>query len=367
MRKGLIAGVLAILASAVATAGPDDVEFRLPAGFTAEVLVDDIYNARAMALGDDGTLYVSTRRAGKLYAVRNVFSGSPEVVTIAEKMTFPNGVAFRNGDLYVAEPERIMRFRNISKRLDALGEPEIIDGKLPYKGKLHSWRYIAFGPDDRLYVSIGAPGNIVNEPELALIMRMLPDGGSREVYARGVRNSVGFDWHPETGELWFTDNGRDQLGDDIPPCELNHAPEAGLDFGYPYCHGADIRDPEFGDLGSCADSVAPAQALDPHAAPLGMVFYTGELFPPEYRNQIIIAEHGSWNRSKDAGKTGYRLTLVRLEENRAVSYEPFMEGFLDGDKVLGRPVDLLVAPDGAVLVSDDQRGMIYRIGFEGKQ
>jgi glucose/arabinose dehydrogenase len=363
MRKQIVAGILTALISAAVAAGPDDVEFRLPAGFSVEVLVDGVDNARAMALGDDGTLFVGTRRAGRVYAVRNVFSGSPEVITIAEKLPFPNGVAVRNGDLYVAEPERVLRYTNIAGRLDAPGEPEVVVSDLPYKGKLHSWRYIAFGPDDRLYVSIGAPGNIVNEPELALLLSMTPNGRDRMVFARGVRNSVGFDWHPETGELWFTDNGRDMLGDDLPPGELNRAPVAGLDFGYPYCHAGTIPDPDFGDLGECEDSTAPAQALGPHVAPLGMVFYTGEMFPVEYRHQIIIAEHGSWNRSKAAGKTGYRLTLVRLKRNEAVSYEPFVEGFLLDEQILGRPVDLLVAPDGALLVSDDHRGVIYRISF----
>jgi len=341
----------------------DNIEFDLPDGFSVEVLVEGVPNARSMALGERGTLFIGTRRAGKVYAVRDVFSDRPTVVTIAEGLEFPNGVAFRQGNLFVAESRRILRYPQIESRLDEPGEPEIVDGELPYKGKLHSWRYIAFGPDDKLYVSIGAPGNIVNEPDLALLLRMEPDGSSREVFARGVRNSVGLAWHPQTDELWFTDNGRDMLGDDIPPDELNRGPEANLDFGYPYCHGGSIRDPEFGDLGSCEDSVAPEQALSPHAAVLGMVFYTGDMFPTEYRNQIFIAEHGSWNRSKAAGKTGYRVTLVRLTDNKPVSYEPFMEGFLQYQRVLGRPVDLLVAPDGAMLVSDDQRGVIYRVSY----
>jgi glucose/arabinose dehydrogenase len=343
----------------------DNPRFDLPDGFSAEVLVADLPNARSMALGEQGTLFVSTRRAGKVYAVRKAFSGRPLVVTIAEGLDFPNGVAFHQGDLFVAEPRRILRFPQIEGRLDKPGEPEVVVDDLPYKGKLHSWRYIAFGPDDRLYVSIGSPANIVNEPDLALLLRMDADGSSREVFARGVRNSVGFDWHPETDELWFTDNGRDMLGDDIPPDELNRGPEAGLDFGYPYCHGAAIPDPEFGDLGACEKSVAPEQALGPHVAALGMVFYTGEMFPSEYRNQIFIAEHGSWNRGK-AAKTGYRVSLVRLTDSRPVSYEPFMEGFLQDEQALGRPVDLLVAPDGAMLVSDDQRGVIYRVSYTAR-
>ena len=192
---------------------------------------------------------------------------------------------------------------------------------------------------------------------------MNADGSGREVFARGLRNTVGFTWHPVTGELWFTDNGRDLLGDEVPPDELNRAPKAGLDFGFPYCHAGKIADPEFGKLGRCEDAVPPAQALGPHVASLGVKFYTGSMFPAEYRNQIFIAEHGSWNRTPAAGKTGYRVTLVRLKDGKPVSYEPFVEGFLEGEGVAGRPVDLLVAPDGSMLVSDDSRGAIYRISY----
>ena len=349
----------------LAGAAPDveHIDFRLPAGFTVEVLVDGVENARSLALGKEGTVFVGTRRAGNLYAVRNAFSGSPEVITIAEKLKMPNGVAVRNGDLYVAEVERILRFAGIENRLDSPGAPEIVDAALPVGGKLHAWKHIAFGPDDKLYVSLGAPCNICEAPDLSVILRMNPDGSSREIFARGVRNSVGFTWHPVTGEFWFTDNGRDRLGDDIPPGELNRAAVAGLDFGFPYCHGSEVVDPEFGAPGRCAESTPPAQELGPHVAPLGIKFYTGDMFPDEYQNQIFIAEHGSWDRSKEAGKTGYRVTLVRLKDNKPVAYEPFMEGFLQGDKVLGRPVDILVAPDGALLISDDQRGLIYRISY----
>ena len=361
--------VSALLAFHVVTVGAaadiESIDFDLPDGFTVEVLVDGVANARSLALGDDGTLFVGTRRAGNLYAVRNAFSGSPEVITIAKKLKMPNGVAFRDGDLYVAEVERILRFPDIESRLDNPGTPEIVDGALPLKGKLHAWKHLGFGPDGKLYVSLGAPCNICSEPDLAVILRMNPDGSSREVFARGVRNSVGFAWHPETGEFWFTDNGRDMMGDDIPPGELNKAVVAGLDFGFPYCHGTAIADPdpELATLGRCADATPPVQELGPHVAPLGMTFYTGDMFPAEYSNQIFIAEHGSWNRSPEAGKTGYRITLVRLEDNNPVGYEPFMQGFLQGTDVLGRPVDILVAPDGALLISDDQRGLIYRISY----
>lgn len=340
-------------------------EFKLPDGFIVEELVTGVPNARSMALGDDGTLFVSTRRAGDVYAVRNAFSGNPEVLTIAEDLKLPNGIAFRDGDLYVATMSRLLRFDAIEERLDAPGEPEVVDAALPVEGKLHAWKYLAFGPDDKLYVSLGAPCNVCDKPDLATMLRMNADGSEREIYAYGIRNSVGFAWHPETGELWFSDNGRDMMGDDVPPCELNRITTRGQHFGFPFCHGATIRDPEFGDLGRCEDAIAPAQELAPHSAPLGISFYTGEMFPDDYTNKVFIAEHGSWNRSEAAGKTGYRVTLVRLEDSEAVSYEPFLEGFLtESDEPLGRPADVLTAPDGALLVSDDLRGVIYRISYD---
>jgi glucose/arabinose dehydrogenase len=364
MRGVALLSMLApVLLQPVAAAAP---EFRLPDGFTAEVLVDGVRNARAMTLGAGGTLFVSTRRAGSIYAVRGAFGGAPEVLTLADGLSMPNGIAFHDGDLYVATVSEILRWRDIEQRLDAPGKPEVVDPALPVKGKLHAWKYLGVGPDERLYVSLGAPCNICDEPELTVMLRMNLDGSAREVYAHGIRNSVGFDWHPVSGELWFTDNGRDMLGDELPPCELNRISAAGQHFGYPFCHGTDVADPEFGTLGRCADAVAPVRDLAPHSAPLGMRFYTGDMFPPEFRNQAFIAEHGSWNRSKKAGKTGYRVTLVRLDGNEAVAYEPFMEGFLapDGDEVLGRPVDVVVAPDGALLVSDDLRGAIYRVTYD---
>ena len=227
----------------------------------------------------------------------------------------------------------------------------------------HGWKFIAFGPDERLYIPVGAPCNIC-EPDAdryALIKRMKADGSGVEVFARGIRNTVGFDWHPQTKELWFTDNGRDRQGDDVPPDELNHAPKPGLHFGYPYCHGGDIPDPEFGKKRSCSEFTAPAQKLGPHVAALGMRFYTGSMFPSEYKNQIFIAEHGSWNRSTPIG---YRVTLVQLQGNRAVSYKTFAEGWLQGSRAWGRPVDVVVMPDGALLVSDDEAGAIYRISYK---
>jgi glucose/arabinose dehydrogenase len=318
-----------------------------------------------MALGKGGTLFVGTRSGGAVYAVRNALGGDPVVTKFAEGLSMPNGVALYGDALYVAEQKRLIRFVDAEANVGKAPQPEVIDAALPFKGPLHSWKYLAVGPDNKLYVPVGAPCNVCVEPGFGVILRMNPDGSDREVFASGIRNSVGMTWHPKSKELWFTDNGRDMLGDDLPPCELNRAPEAGLDFGFPYCHGGTVADPEFGSAGNCSAAVAPVRNLGPHVAPLAVRFYTGKMFPSAYRDQVLIAEHGSWNRSKEAGKTGYRISLVRLKGNEAVSYEPFIEGWLDGDEVLGRPVDLLIAPDGSLLVSDDKRGVIYRISYKG--
>lgn len=338
---------------------------RVPPGFRAEILVENVPNARSMALGERGTLFIGSRSGGVVYAVRNALGGSPVVSRFAEGLSMPNGVALHDGALYVAEQKRLIRFPDAEASVGKAPAPEVVDPALPFKGALHSWKYLAVGPDNKLYIPVGAPCNVCNEPGFGVILRMNPDGSGREVYASGVRNSVGFDWHPKSKELWFTDNGRDMLGDDVPPCELNHAPRAGLDFGFPYCHGDKIADPEFGSMGNCSAAVPPVQNLDPHVAPLAVRFYTGKMFPAGYRGQALIAEHGSWNRSKEAGKTGYRISLVRLEGDEAVSYETFIDGWLDGTDVRGRPVDLLVAPDGSLLVSDDKLGVIYRISYKG--
>lgn len=372
-RLSSVAFGVALLAFALPVMGAADPaavvgELRVPPGFEVTLLAK-VPGARSMALGKKGTLFVGTMRGGNgtVFAVRDAFAPAPKVLPIATGLTMPNGVAFHDGALYVAEPQRILRLEGIEERLDEPPQPEAVITNLPYKNASHAWKYIGFGPDGKLYVPLGVPCNVCNEPEFGVIMRMNADGTQREVFARGIRNTVGFTWHPVTGELWFTDNGRDMMGDDLPPCELNHAPKAGLHFGFPYCHGGSIPDPEFGTLGRCEDTVAPAQALGPHVAPLGLRFYDGSMFPQPYRNQIFIAEHGSWNRSATAGKTGYRVTLVRIDNGKAIGYETFMDGFLDGDQVRGRPVDLLVAPDGALLVSDDAAGAIYRVTYRGTE
>lgn len=336
-------------------------DISMPAGFTIEEYAD-VPNARSLALGDNGTVFVSNRKGRSVYAVVEADEGT-RTIELDKGMNSPNGIALHNGDLYVAEIERVRRYVDIENRLDNVPEAEVLDIELPGK-RHHGWRYIGFGPDDKLYMAIGAPCNVCDEPGFAEIIRMNPDGTDRETYASGVRNSVGFTWHPDTGELWFTDNGRDMLGDDLPACELNRAPLQGMHFGFPYCHAGDLLDPKFGDGRDCGDYAPPAQKLGPHVAPLGVRFYTGDMFPEEYRGQIFIAEHGSWNRSE---KIGYRITLVRLEDGSPVSYEPFAEGWLQGEAVSGRPVDLLVLEDGSMLVSDDLSGKLYRISYEGPQ
>lgn len=339
----------------------------MPEGFTVEAYANDVEGARSMARSSEGILYAGTRSEGKVYAILDEDNDykADSVITIAEGLRSPNGVALRNGNLYVAEISRILRFDDIDHNLNNPPEPVVVRDDFPAEGH-HGWKFIAFGPDDKLYVPVGAPCNICkSEDEIfASITRMNPDGSNREIIAHGVRNSVGFDWHPQTGDFWFTENGRDMLGDNRPPDELNHLTETGQHFGYPYLHGDDIRDPEFGKQGKTMDInfKKPAQKLGPHVAALGMHFYTGTMFPDEYKNQIFIAEHGSWNRSE---KIGYRITLVKLKEGKAVSYEPFVDGWLqDKESVWGRPVDLLQLPDGSLLISDDYGGIIYRLTYK---
>jgi glucose/arabinose dehydrogenase len=332
----------------------------VPAGFSVEEFAD-VPKARSLALGDKGTVFVSNRRGRSVYAVVREPDGATRTIELLDDLNAPNGIAYHDGYLYVAEISRVTRYANIEENLENVPRAEVLDIDLPDKTH-HGARYIGFGPDNKLYISIGSPCNVCEEEGFGVIIRMNPDGTGRETYARGIRNSVGLTWHPVTGDLWFTDNGRDMLGDDLPPDELNRAPAMGLDFGFPYCHAGDIPDPRYGDDKSCAETEPPARKLGPHVASLGLRFYTGTQFPAAYHGQIFIAEHGSWNRSK---KIGYRVTLVRLANGVPVSYEPFAEGWLEDESVSGRPVDLLVLEDGSLLVSDDFAGKIYRIAYSG--
>ena len=328
---------------------------QLPPGFRIEVYAM-VPNARSLALGARGTLFVGSRSGGAVHAV----APGGKVTKVADGLSMPNGVAFRNGALFIAEVGRISTIEDIEKNLDAPAKPRLLFDKLP-RDVHRGWKFIRFGPDGKLYVPVGAPCNTCDRDGYALIGALELSSGKFETFARGVRNTVGFDWHPVTRELWFTDNGRDWLGDDQPADELNRAPRAGLHFGFPHCHQGDLPDPEFGRARKCAEFESPALKLGPHVAALGMRFYTGSQFPAAYRDQIFIAEHGSWNRSK---KTGYRISLVRLDaEGKARSYEPFAQGWLQGESAWGRPVDLEILPDGALAVSDDSAGVIYRISY----
>lgn len=340
---------------------------KMPAGFVIEVYAE-VNNARSMAMSPEGTLYVGNRNGDKVYAVKDIDGDNKadKRWVIASGLNMPNGVAVKDGDLYVAEVSRITKYPSIEANLGKSLTPVVVKDDYPTETH-HGWKYIAFGPDGRLYVPVGAPCNICkSEDEVyASITSINADGTDRKIIANGVRNTVGFTWHPVTKELWFTDNGRDMLGDDVPPCELNRASEAGLHFGYPYCHGGTISDPEFGSLEPCSKFTKPTQTLGAHVAPLGIKFYTGDSFPAEYKNQAFIAEHGSWNRAQ---KSGYRISLVRVSDNvTSTGYETFASGWLDEaeQKSWGRPVDVLVLKDGSMLVSDDQAGVVYRIYYKG--
>jgi glucose/arabinose dehydrogenase len=340
-------------------------EITLPSGFRIAVYAGDVPGARQMAVGPAGVVFVGSRSEGKVYALvdRDGGNRADQVHVVASRLNSPSGIAFRDGALYVGAVNRILRFRDVARDLARPPRPEVVSDAYPSDAS-HGWKFIAFGPDGKLYVPVGAPCNICTPPGPlhATITRLDLAGGEPEVVARGVRNSVGFDFDPATGDLWFTDNGRDWLGDDQPPDELNHLTKVGEHFGFPFCHGDGIRDPEHNAGRSCGEFTAPARALGPHVAAIGMRFYTGRMFPEKYRGGIFIAEHGSWNRSTPIG---YRVSFVKIENGRATSYESFASGWLTGSTASGRPADVLVMPDGALLVSDDKAGRIYRITFAG--
>lgn len=333
---------------------------KLPKHFKISVYAQ-VPDARSLALGTDGMVFVGSRHSGKVYALtpKTDFSKANEVLVIANHLNQPNGVAYFKGDLYVAEVSRIVKFPNIESNL-LHPKHFVLYDNLPQK-RAHGWRYIGIGPDHQLYIGIGAACNVcIEKNPFATIARMKLDGTQFQIYAKGVRNTVGFDWNPVNHKLWFTDNGRDWLGDNLPPDELNYAPKAGMNFGFPYFWGNNQPDPEFGKLKSSQGMSPPALNLDAHVAPLGMRFYTGKQFPTTYHHAIFIAEHGSWNRSK---KIGYRLILVHLKGNKVTSKDIFASGWLQGQRYWGRPVDVLILPDGSMLVSDDYAGVVYRIYY----
>jgi glucose/arabinose dehydrogenase len=360
------------LASGAAPASAPLEHLRVPPGFRVELLSDAVPNARALALGlqadGRGVLYVGSMGAGKVYAVELEGEHARAVRVVASGIELPAGLAWRNGSLFVSAVSRILRYDGIDARLADPPRPVVVTDKLASE-RHHGAKFIAFGPDGRLYVPTGAPCNVcLPDSRHGILQRMNADGSGLETVASGIRNTVGFDWSPIDRSLWFTDNGRDMLGDDLPSDELNRVDRAGQHFGYPYCHQGDTPDPEFGAERPCSDFVAPVARLGAHVAALGMRFYTGAQFPAEYRNNVFVAEHGSWNRSR---KVGYRVVRVVLDaQGRVESQEPFLDGFLQVDAsgretVLGRPADVLVMPDGSLLVSDDQAGAIYRVVYRG--
>jgi glucose/arabinose dehydrogenase len=341
---------------------------KVPAGFKVEVWAEGIPEARSLALGDKGTVFVGNRNAKNVYAVVDK-GGSREVKTILKGLNAPNGIAFSKGTLYVAERHRITRYDGIETSLDNAPEAKVVvDGLDPQNQPGHFWKFLAMGPDGKLYYNVGAPGNIVMPSYFqASISRVDPKTGIVENYAQGVRNSVGFDWHPTSKDLWFTNHGRDWISDDMPNDTLHRASHKGMNFGYPFCHQGDFLDPEFGKGRSCKEFDPPAAKLGAHIAPLGMRFYTGKMFPAEYRNNIFIAMHGSWNRST---KQGYNVTRVTFDANGKAKMQPFLTGFLQDEKadppMWGRPVDVLQMRDGSLLVSDDYNGILYRISYAKK-
>jgi glucose/arabinose dehydrogenase len=335
-------------------------KIRVPAGFKVSLWASGLGNARVMEWGDKGTLFVSSRSAGNLYAVVDK-GGQREVKLLAKGLNLPNGIAFRNGTLYVAEIHRITKMVGIEDKLDNPPAMEVVYDTLP-KDAPHGWKYLAFGPDGKLYFNIGAPCNVCVPPDThANISRVNPDGTGFEYFAVGVRNSVGFDWHPVTKELYFTTHARDWMGDDMPSDRLDVAPRKGLHFGFPFCHQGDTPDPEFGKGRSCAEFAKPVLNTGPHVAGNGVEFYTGSMFPAEYKNRMFLAQRGSWNRAQ---KIGFRVMMVTLTPGGAPKYEPFAEGWLQGNDIWGRPVYTKQMKDGSLLISDDYAGAIYRVTYQ---
>ncbi len=361
-------------------------KLKLPSGFHISVYVDNARGAREMAIGAKGTVFVGSMDPGVVYAIVE-HNGVREAKVIASGLQQPSGIAFRNGSLYVAAGPKIVRLDDIEAKIDAPPMPVVVIDGLP--AKYHSWKFLAFGPDGLMYVSIGSPCNvcedeIIKDPRNATIMRMKPDGSNPEIFAHGVRNSVGFDWSPTTHEMWFSDNGRDNLGDDIPSDELNIAPKAGMNFGFPYCNQGDLKDPDFGDKHPCSDFTPPVLKVGPHVASIGLQFYTGKMFPPEYQGSIFVAQHGSWNRSVPIG---YRVMSVKISGSKVLSYDTFVDGFLHGVRgnppadqasnplartngdSYARPAAVLMLPDGSLLISDDTGptgrggGRIFRVTY----
>lgn len=355
-------------AQALATSKQPILEtIKLPKGFSITLFADNVPNARTLALGKNGTIFVGSRSHGSVYALQDIDNDgkADQRHIIATGLNLPNGVAYKDGSLYVAEINRIIRFDKIDQQLKTPPKPVIVYNQFPNK-RHHGWKYLRFGPDNKLYTAIGAPCNVCDPKETIFtsLVRLNPDGTELEVLARGIRNSVGFDWQPQTNALYFTENGRDHLGNDIPPDELNKWEQKNQHFGYPYCHGGYILDPEYGQGKDCKDYTAPEWKFKAHMAPLGIRFYRGKQFPKKYHQQLFVALHGSWNRSTPHG---YRIALLKFNQGKVESEQVFADGWLGKDgKAIGRPADILELKDGSLLVSDDLAGVIYKISYSGK-
>jgi glucose/arabinose dehydrogenase len=340
---------------------------NLPPGFSVQIWATGLPGGRAMARGDQGKIYVGTRIIGRVYEVTD--NGDRRSVrVVADKLVQPAGVAFANGSLYVMAINRVLRYDGIESNPNA--QPVDLTDKFQLPPEQHhNWKYIRFGPDKKLYVPFGAPCNICEPPaQYAQIRRYNPDGSGMEVIARGVRNSVGFDFHPKTGELWFTDHGRDWMGDDGPQDELNRISKPGLNFGFPYCHAQGVPDADFKRADACKDVTRPVALMGPHAAAMGVLFYTGSMFPAQYRDTLFVARKGSWNRSKPIG---FDVVNIRVgADGKDPKITPFMTGFINAKDgkydFWGRPAYLLQMPDGALLVSDEQTGTIFRVSYSAK-
>lgn len=362
----LLPGLLYCSTGSSGVSTVDLAKIKVPPGFKITLFADDVPDVRSLALGENGVVFAGSSNSD-VYALQDSDGdGKAEKrYVIASDLDRPNGVAYRDGALYVAEIHRIIRYDNILQNLAKPPKPVVVFDRLP-KDKWHGGRYLRFGPDGKLYLQVGAPCNNCRQDNevYASLVRLNADGSGFEIIARGVRNSVGFDWEPSKQELFFTDNGRDYLGDDVPPEELNHWTKVGSHYGYPFCHGKDIADPEFGKMHKCSEFIPPVWTFKAHMAALGMHFYRGKQFPPQHHGQLFVAEHGSWNRSVPHG---YRVVEVLFKNGQPVGEEVFAEGWLEKNgHVIGRPVDVAEASDGALLVSDDSTGVIYRIAYSGK-
>lgn len=368
MPMSMASSTLAPLAGKMTVTPADQIpvnRIKLPPGFKVEVWATGMPGGRAIVAGDNGKYYVGTRGIGRVYEVTDS-GGARTVRTVVDKLNQPSGVAYRNGSLYVMAIDKVLRFDGIAGNPNAQPVDMTAAFKLP-KEQHHNWKYIAFGPDGKLYVPFGAPCNICElpSPEYAQIRRYNPDGSGMEVVATGVRNSVGFDWHPQTRELWFSNHGRDWLGDDTPNDTLHRVRATGLNHGFPFCHEGRMADPDVKKANACGGVEPPVALMGPHAASMGVMFYSGTMFPPEYRGALFNARKGSWNRTK---KIGYDVVMVKAApDGKNAQIVPFMTGFMNeaDQSFWGRPAYLLQMKDGSLLVSDEQLGAIYRVSYGG--